>query len=163
MKDSINYHALDEENTLKVLKTTKKGLTNHEAEHRRQTYGFNELKAEKTVSPIKIFLEQFASPLIWILLFALIVSIILGEVTDGKWNFEIPNIEEGIYTLRVDAINNEGKVYWSEAQLSNSFTNTSDKTIIELAEKKALEFTYKPTSASTEYDVDILKLEFKVN
>jgi hypothetical protein len=60
-------------------------------------------------------------------------------------------------------INNEGKVYWSEAQLSNPFTNTTVKTIIKLAEKKALEFTYKPTSASTKYDVDILKLEFKVN
>ena len=36
--------------------------------------------------------------------------VVLGEVTNGKWNFEIPNIEEGIYTLRVDAINNEGKV-----------------------------------------------------
>ena len=60
-------------------------------------------------------------------------------------------------------INKDGRVYWSEAQLSNSFTNTSDKTIIELAEKKALEFTYKPTSASAEYDVKTLKLEFKVN
>ena len=60
-------------------------------------------------------------------------------------------------------INKDGEVYWSEAQLSNSFTNTSDKTIIELAEKKALEFTYKPTSASAEYDVKTLKLEFKVN
>ena len=60
-------------------------------------------------------------------------------------------------------INKDGKVYWSEAQLSNSFTNTSDKTIIELAEKKALEFIYKPTSAETKYDVKTLKLEFKVN
>ena len=60
-------------------------------------------------------------------------------------------------------INNEGKVYWSEAQLSNPFTNVRDKAIINLAEKKALEFTYKPTSASTKYDVKTLKLEFKVN
>lgn len=36
--------------------------------------------------------------------------VVLGEVTDGRWNFEIPNIEEGIYTLRVDAINDEGQV-----------------------------------------------------
>ncbi|MDB9785210.1 LysM peptidoglycan-binding domain-containing protein [Amylibacter sp.] len=36
--------------------------------------------------------------------------VVLGEVTDGKWHFEIPNIEEGIYTLRVDAINDKGKV-----------------------------------------------------
>ena len=60
-------------------------------------------------------------------------------------------------------INNEGKVTWSEAQLSNSFTNTSDKAIIKLAEKKAKEFTYKPTSAETKYDIKIVKLNFKVN
>ena len=36
--------------------------------------------------------------------------VVLGEVTNGKWNFEIPNIEEGIYTLRVDAINEKGEV-----------------------------------------------------
>ena len=36
--------------------------------------------------------------------------VVLGEVTNGKWNFEIPNIEEGIYTLRVDAINEQGEV-----------------------------------------------------
>jgi len=60
-------------------------------------------------------------------------------------------------------IDNNGKVYWSEAQLSDSYTNTTDKTIIKLAEKKALEFTYKPTSASTKYDVKILQLNFRVN
>ena len=36
--------------------------------------------------------------------------VVLGEVNNGKWNFEIPNIEEGIYTLRVDALNEEGEV-----------------------------------------------------
>ena len=60
-------------------------------------------------------------------------------------------------------INNEGKVTWSEAQLSNSYTNTSDPTIIKLAVKKAKEFTYKPTSAETKYDIKIVKLKFKVN
>jgi len=60
-------------------------------------------------------------------------------------------------------IDKQGKVYWSEAQLSNSFTNTSDKAIIKLAEKKALEFTYKPTTAAIKYDVKIIKLEFRVN
>jgi P-type Ca2+ transporter type 2C len=83
MEDSVNYHALDEENTLKVLKSTKKGLSNPEAEHRQQTYGLNELKTEHTINPIKIFLQQFSSPLIWILLFALVVSIFLQETTDA--------------------------------------------------------------------------------
>ncbi|MBT6439652.1 MAG: hypothetical protein HOK72_08080, partial [Flavobacteriales bacterium] len=90
----------------------------------------------------------------------------IGDGSSRKVYFD-PNLDNLTTTPAKVAvkikINNEGKVYWSEAQLSNSFTNTSDKTIIELAEKKALEFTYKPTSASTKYDVDILKLEFKVN
>jgi len=90
----------------------------------------------------------------------------IGDGSTRKVNFD-PNLDNLTTTPAKVAvkikINNEGKVYWSEAQLSDPFTNTSDKTIIELAEKKALEFTYKPTSASTKYDVDILKLEFKVN
>ena len=36
--------------------------------------------------------------------------VVLGEVSDGKWLFEIPNIKEGLYTLRVDALDDTGKV-----------------------------------------------------
>lgn len=60
-------------------------------------------------------------------------------------------------------INNDGKVFWSDALLSDSFTNTTDSKIIKLAEKKALEFKYKPTSASTKYDVKTIYLDFRVN
>ena len=77
MKDNSEkkYYSLTEDATLKELKTSKKGLSDQEVEHRRQTYGLNELKTEKGVHPIKIFIEQFSSPLIWILLCALIVSV----------------------------------------------------------------------------------------
>ncbi len=77
------YYTLTEEAVLNELKTSKNGLTNQEVEHRRQTYGLNELKTEKGTHPIKIFIEQFSSPLIWILLFALAVSVFLGEITDA--------------------------------------------------------------------------------
>jgi nucleoid-associated protein YgaU len=36
--------------------------------------------------------------------------VVLGAVSDGKWLFEIPNIKEGLYTLRVDALDDTGKV-----------------------------------------------------
>lgn len=36
--------------------------------------------------------------------------VVLGEVTDGSWRFEIPDIKEGIYTVRVDAVDEAGKV-----------------------------------------------------
>ena len=69
------FYTLKTEKVLGQLNTSEKGLTDHEAEHRQQLYGLNELKAEKKISAFRIFLEQFSSPLIWILLFALVVSI----------------------------------------------------------------------------------------
>jgi len=60
-------------------------------------------------------------------------------------------------------IDNAGNVYWAEAQLSHNFTKTADIEILKKAEKKAKEFTFNSTSASTKYDVRILKLEFTVH
>ena len=67
----------------KELRSSEKGLSSHEAEQRVHQYGLNELKAEEGVHPLKIFLQQFASPLVWILIFALGVSIFLHETVDA--------------------------------------------------------------------------------
>ena len=79
----VDYYTLTAQDTCKALKTTDKGLSNHEAEQRLHKYGFNELKKEKYISPWKILFQQFTSPLVWILLVALIISIILGEKIDA--------------------------------------------------------------------------------
>ncbi|MBT4935628.1 calcium-translocating P-type ATPase, SERCA-type [Candidatus Woesearchaeota archaeon] len=68
---------------MKDLNSTERGLSKHEAETRINKYGFNELKEQDHVHPIRIFLEQFASPLVWILLVALIISISLHETIDA--------------------------------------------------------------------------------
>ena len=67
----------------KNLESSPKGLSAHEAQKRIDHYGYNELKQEKTVSPIKIFFEQFNSPLVWILIAALIVAILMKEEVDA--------------------------------------------------------------------------------
>ncbi len=71
------------ENVLKELKTNEKGLSHHEAEQRLHRYGLNELKKQKGINPLRILLQQFSSPLVWILLVALGFSIILGETADA--------------------------------------------------------------------------------
>ncbi|MFH1275667.1 MAG: calcium-translocating P-type ATPase, SERCA-type [Candidatus Woesearchaeota archaeon] len=71
------------EGVYKELKSTSKGLTSHEAEQRLNKHGFNELKKEDNISIFKIFLEQFTSPLVWILLVALVISVILGDLADS--------------------------------------------------------------------------------
>ncbi len=67
----------------KALNAKKEGLTEKEAEERLKKYGYNEIKQGKKISPIKIFLDQFNNVVIYILLFALAVSIFLGETVDA--------------------------------------------------------------------------------
>ncbi|PIN75770.1 calcium-translocating P-type ATPase, SERCA-type [Candidatus Woesearchaeota archaeon CG10_big_fil_rev_8_21_14_0_10_36_11] len=76
-------HQLPIKEVLEELKATEKGLTNHEAEQRLHQYGLNELKAEEGTSPWKILLQQFISPLVWILVVAMGISFFLGEIIDG--------------------------------------------------------------------------------
>ncbi len=74
-----SYHTLTIKDTLTALNTKETGLSNHEAEQRLHQYGLNEIKKEKGISPLKIFLQQFTSPLVWILLAALVIAFVLDE------------------------------------------------------------------------------------
>ncbi len=71
------------EDVFKELKTDKNGLAEKEAEARLQKYGLNEIQQLKKISPVKIFLNQFNNIVIYILIFALAVSIFLNETIDA--------------------------------------------------------------------------------
>ncbi len=72
------------EDVFRELKVSERGLRREEAEHRLHKFGLNELKEEKKIHPLVILFEQFKSPLIWILLVALIISIVIGETIDAS-------------------------------------------------------------------------------
>ena len=74
----------DDSDLLASLKTDRKtGLTEDEAIKRLSTYGPNSLKAKRKAGPLTLFLNQFKSPLIIILLIAAIISAFLGDATDA--------------------------------------------------------------------------------
>lgn len=70
-----------------VLRQTQdellKGLTLEEAQKRLEKFGPNELAEPREFSEIKLFLSQFKSPLVYILLFAGLVTLFLREFTDS--------------------------------------------------------------------------------
>ncbi|MDQ1276215.1 MAG: P-type Ca2+ transporter type, partial [Euryarchaeota archaeon] len=68
---------------LKTLNTSETGLSSGETEIRLQKYGKNELKEEEKTSLVKLFLSQFKSFLIIILMVAALVSALLGELVDA--------------------------------------------------------------------------------
>jgi P-type Ca2+ transporter type 2C len=76
------YHNVAIHDVIKALNSDSNGLTDKEAKSRLETHGFNELKAEKKDSPLKIFLSQFKDFLVWVLIAASIISIAIGEYTD---------------------------------------------------------------------------------
>jgi P-type Ca2+ transporter type 2C len=68
-----NWHNISVEEILEQLNSGPHGLTHTEAENRLRAYGPNELMEKGKTPVILVFILQFASPLIYILLIASIV------------------------------------------------------------------------------------------
>ncbi len=79
----MNWYQLTIKEVFERLQSGENGLAESDAKERLVKYGFNKLTEEAKIKKIKIFIHQFASPLIYILLISGIVAIILGEYIDA--------------------------------------------------------------------------------
>ncbi len=77
------YWSLPADQLLSSLQTTQNGLTGSEAEKRLNERGPNSLKPSRRLTPLLLFLNQFKSPLVLILLFAVVVSAFAHEWIDA--------------------------------------------------------------------------------
>lgn len=97
-----DYYSKKISEVLDDLNSSERGLSKNEAEGRLLQYGLNKLPESKADSLFLIFLRQFQSPLIFILLFSTIVVFIIGENIDGFvillvlfFNAVVGTIQEG--------------------------------------------------------------------
>jgi len=84
--DSImheEWHALQTDDVLKSLGSRPSGLTGDEAADRLLQHGPNELPRRKKAPAVVLFLRQFLSPLIYVLLTAVAVSAAVGHYIDA--------------------------------------------------------------------------------
>ncbi len=77
------WHNLSVSEAIESLNSGLQGLTREEAESRLAQFGPNELAEKKKISPFMLWLGQFKDFLIIILLVAVVLSAILGEVTEA--------------------------------------------------------------------------------
>src|SRR6266498_2766673 len=77
------YWNLPTDQLLGSLQTTKDGLSTSEAEKRLKDVGPNSLTVTRHATPLILFLNQFKSPLVLILLFAIVVSAFAQEWIDA--------------------------------------------------------------------------------
>ena len=77
------WHRQSGQEVLAQFGASATGLTVPEAAKRLTADGPNELKEGKRISPLQIFLGQFKSLIIWILIAAGVISGLLGEGVDA--------------------------------------------------------------------------------
>lgn len=77
------WSASAEETAAHLTTDLARGLSGEEATARQATFGSNEFAANERNTPLAIFLRQFASPLIFILLIAGVVTLVLTEWLDA--------------------------------------------------------------------------------
>ncbi len=80
----MEWHSLKTEEVMKRLETDGKGLDSSEVRKRRENHGKNELESGEKVSWAKIFLSQFTSLLIILLIVAAVISVFIGSVIDAS-------------------------------------------------------------------------------
>ncbi|MBW3002360.1 calcium-translocating P-type ATPase, SERCA-type [Candidatus Woesearchaeota archaeon] len=77
-----SYYQKSEKEVFQELQTSEKGLSQSEAEERLKKYGPNTIEAAAKIHPLQILARQFKSPLVWILIAAMLISIFVKEYTD---------------------------------------------------------------------------------
>lgn len=79
----MDWHNKSSEELLSYFKSSLAGLSEKEASNRIKKYGKNSFKEYKKKSRVFLFLKQFNSLLIYILLASFIISILIGHFIDG--------------------------------------------------------------------------------
>ncbi|MDP2704227.1 MAG: HAD-IC family P-type ATPase [bacterium] len=81
------FHALEKEKVLALLESGEEGLKNEEAKERLKTFGRNAIHDGRGIDKFAIFLSQFKSPLILILLAAGGVTLLLKDYANSVFIF----------------------------------------------------------------------------
>ena len=99
------YYNKNIEDIEKELQTSSNGLTTKEVKIRQEKYGKNILPRKKSDSVLKIFINEFKDPMVILLLFAILASIIAGEVVDAIAIFAIVLIDAIMGTYQENKAN----------------------------------------------------------
>lgn len=78
----MNWYRESAEDVLSELNSLRREFSEEEAESRLRQYGTNEIEKGKEVSAWQVLIHQFTSPLIYVLLGALAVTLFIQSWAD---------------------------------------------------------------------------------
>ena len=114
----------------KELQTTHIGLTTKEAQSRIKSHGKNKLPKKKKDNILKIFLNEFKSPIIILLLFSVLASIIAQDITDALAILTIILLDVFMSTYQENKANNTAEAL--EELISDKVKVIRDNQIYEI-------------------------------
>ena len=79
----MGFHTISIDKTLSTLETNSSGLESTEASRRQEKYGLNVLPSKAELTLFQHFMQQFKSPIIYILLLAALMALMIHEYTDA--------------------------------------------------------------------------------
>ena len=82
VRNTSEYKNISSEEFLKILETSKDGLSESEARKRLEIFGYNEI-AEKKKNPFLTFLLRYWGPMPWLLELAMGLSFLLSHYLEG--------------------------------------------------------------------------------
>ncbi len=83
LKKDISWYSHDTSSVFSILDSAEHGLSETEAKKRLNSFGPNKLSDAPVDGALKIFIKQFQSPLIYILLLSSLIVFFLGERADA--------------------------------------------------------------------------------
>lgn len=86
---STTWYTLQYADCLDRLNADEHGLSQDEAKERKQEFGPNQLPEKKQAGVITVFIRQFRDPLIYVLLFAGVVSLVIEKWSDAIFIFAV--------------------------------------------------------------------------
>ena len=78
-----NWYSMEVGEVLMQMESTRDGLSETEAKKRLEKFGPNELQKEKNLTVLTLFIAQFKDALILLLIFAGLLSLLLGEIVES--------------------------------------------------------------------------------
>lgn len=82
MVTEVKWYHIPADEIISLLQSSLEGITPEEATNRLARDGYNEVEAKREHGPVYKFLKQFASPLIYVLIAASVVTFFLKEYAD---------------------------------------------------------------------------------
>lgn len=94
------WHTIHPDQAIADLSSSTRGISASDAAERLVKYGRNVLPARKPPTIFQIFIRQFKSPLIYVLLAAAIVALVLKEFTDAGFIMVVLLLNAAIGTVQ---------------------------------------------------------------